>query len=75
MKPLRADFALISGYRVDKLGNVWYKGSTSNFGLMMATAANVVIVEADNIVEVGEIEPENVRTPGIFVDYIVDGGA
>lgn len=75
MKPLRADFALISGYKVDKHGNVWYKGSTSNFGLLMATAADVVIVEADNVVEVGEIEPENVRTPGVFVDYIVDGGA
>lgn len=75
MKPIRADFALISGYKVDKNGNVWYKGSTCNFGLVMATAAEKVIVEADNIVEVGEIEPENVRTSGIFVDYIVDGGA
>lgn len=74
MKPIRADFALISGYKVDKLGNVWYKGSTSNFGLAMATAADKVIVEADNVVEAGEIEPENVRTPGIFVDYIVNGG-
>lgn len=74
MKPIRADFALISGYRVDKIGNIWYKGSTRNFAWAMATAADVVIVEADNLVEVGEIEPENVMTSGIFVDFIVDGG-
>ncbi len=74
MKPLKADFALISGYKVDKAGNVWYKGSTRNFGWAMATAAKTVIVEADNVVEAGEIEPENVMTSGIFVDYVVDGG-
>lgn len=74
MKPIRADFALISGFKVDKTGNVWYKGATRNFNLTMATAADVVIVEADNVVETGEIEPENVMTSGIFVDYIVDGG-
>lgn len=73
-KPLRADVALISGYRVDKKGNIWYKGTTRNFNLPMATAADLVIVEADNLVEVGEIEPENVMTSCVFVDYIVDGG-
>jgi acetate CoA/acetoacetate CoA-transferase alpha subunit len=73
MKPIRADFALISGYKVDKAGNVWYKGSTRNFGLAMATAVDTVIVEADMLVEPGEIEPENVMTSGIFVDYILDG--
>jgi len=70
-KPLKADFALISGYRVDKAGNVWYKGTTRNFNPYMAMAADTVIAEADNLVETGEIEPENVVTPGILVDFIV----
>ena len=71
MKPLRADVALIGAYKVDKLGNVWYKGSAQNFNRVMATAADIVIVEAEELVKVGEIEPENVMTPGILVDYIV----
>ena len=74
MKPLHADVALINGYKVDKAGNVWYKGTSRNFNNLVATAADVVICEADNVVELGEIEPENVVTQGIFVDYIVDGG-
>jgi acetate CoA/acetoacetate CoA-transferase alpha subunit len=69
-RPLRADFALICGYRVDKAGNVWYKGTTRNFSQVMATAADTVIAEAENLVEIGEIEPENVVTQGILVDYI-----
>jgi acetate CoA/acetoacetate CoA-transferase alpha subunit len=72
--PLKADVALICGNKIDKNGNVWYKGTTRNFNVVMATAADLVIAEADNVVEIGEIEPENVATPGIFVDYIVDGG-
>ncbi len=74
MKPVHADVALISGYKVDKAGNVWYKGTSRNFSNLVATAADIVICEADNVVEIGEIEPENVVTQGIFVDYIVDGG-
>lgn len=74
MKPLRADFAVLSGYIVDKRGNTWYKGSTCSFSPHMAMAADVVIVEAENLVEVGGIEPENVMTPGILVDYIVVRG-
>lgn len=75
MKPVHADVALINGHRVDKAGNVWYKGTTRNFSNLMATAADVVICEADHVLETGEIEPENVVTQGIFVDYVVDGGA
>ena len=74
MNPVKADFAIINGYNVDKAGNVWYKGTTRNFNLVMATAANVVIAEADHVVETGEIAPENVHTYGVFVDYVVDGG-
>lgn len=72
--PLKADVALICGNKIDRKGNVWYKGTTRNFNVVMATAADIVIAEADNVVELGEIEPENVVTQGIFVDYIVDGG-
>ena len=74
MRPVKADVALISGYKIDKAGNVWYKGTTRNFSLPMATAADLVIAEADNVVEIGAIEPENVHTYGVFVDYVVDGG-
>jgi len=73
-KPLRADVALINGCKVDKAGNIWYRGTARNFNVVMATAADFVIAEADNVVEIGSIEPENVVTPGILVDYIVDGG-
>lgn len=72
--PLRADIAIISGYKVDKQGNIVYRGATRNFNTVMATAADKVIVEADNIVEIGKIDPNEVITPGLFVDYIVDGG-
>ena len=71
MKALRADFALLSGYLVDTNGNIWYKGTTRNFAPLMAMAADTVIVEAEHLVEPGTIEPENVVTPGILVDYIV----
>ncbi len=71
--PLRADVALIGGSKADKKGNVYYKKSTINFNPAMATAAEVVIVEAEELVEVGEIDPNEVMTPNIFVDYIIGG--
>jgi acetate CoA/acetoacetate CoA-transferase alpha subunit len=74
-KPLKADIALISGYRIDKAGNIWYKGTTRNFNVVMATAADMVIAEADELVEIGSILPEDVVTSGVYVKYIVDGGA
>ena len=70
---LHAEIALICGCWVDRKGNVWYKGATKNFNQLMAMAADLVICEADHIVEPGAIKPENVATPGIFVDYIVQG--
>lgn len=71
--PLKADVAIIKGSIVDTLGNVFYKGTTKNFSLVMAMAADIVIVEAEEIVEAGEIDPDVVMTPGLFVDYIVRG--
>ena len=73
-KPLHADVALLRGNIVDKKGNVFYKGTTKNFQVAMATAADTVIVEAEELVEVGELDPDYVMTPFIFVDYIVVGG-
>lgn len=75
MKPLRADVALISSFKIDKAGNMWYKGTTQNLNTVMAMAADLVIAEAVELVEVGEIAPEDVRTSGILVDYIVVRGA
>lgn len=72
-KPLKADIAILGGTIVDKKGNIWYEKSTRNFNPIMAMAADIVIVEPEKLVEVGEIEPENVVTPHIFVDYIVGG--
>jgi len=71
--PLRADIALLRGSVVDKQGNIFYNASTRNFNPLMATAADLVIVGAEKIVEVGELDPNHVMTPGIFVDYIVGG--
>jgi acetate CoA/acetoacetate CoA-transferase alpha subunit len=71
--PLRADVALLKGSVVDKMGNIFYKGTTKNFNMVMATAAKTVIVEAEEIVEVGELDPEQINTPSIYVDYIVGG--
>lgn len=70
-KPLHADIALIGANICDETGNAIYKGTTQNFNPMMATAADVVIVEAQEVVKTGAISMEQVHTPGIFVDYIV----
>lgn len=72
-KPLRADVALLRGSVIDEDGNIFYKGTTRNFNPMMATAAEIVIAAAEQIVPAGGIQGENVATPGIFVDYVVGG--
>lgn len=71
--PLRADVALLYGSKVDKKGNVYYNGTTRNFNSIIALAADYVIVEAMEIVEVGEIHPNDVMTPGVLVSAIVGG--
>lgn len=70
-KPIKADVALINGSVVDELGNIIYAKTTKNFNPMMATAADTVIVFAEKLVKVGEIDPDHVMTSRIFVDYIV----
>ncbi|WP_456298915.1 acetate CoA-transferase subunit alpha [Maledivibacter halophilus] len=71
--PLKADMALIGGSIVDKKGNIFYNKTTRNFNPLMAMSADTVIVEAEKIVEIGEIDPHLVMTPGEVVDYIVEG--
>ena len=73
MAPIRADVALLGTYKCDEAGNCWYKGTMRNFNPVMATAADLVIAETEYVVPVGEIEPENIHTYGICVDYIVEG--
>lgn len=73
-KPLKADVALLNCAKADKFGNMIFHGSTQTFNTVMAFAAKTVIVEADEVVEIGELDPDNVRVPGVLVSYIVDGG-
>ncbi|HHV05075.1 MAG TPA: CoA transferase subunit A [Anaerolineaceae bacterium] len=72
-KPLRADVAILFANKADENGNLWYHGTTRNFNTVMATAADWVVVEAEEIVPVGAISPNEVVVPGVFVDNIVQG--
>ncbi|MFR0639487.1 3-oxoacid CoA-transferase subunit A [Arthrobacter sp. LS16] len=69
--PIHADFALIKALRADSFGNLVYRKTARNFGPIMATAAAQAIVQVDEIVPAGGIDPENVITPGIYVDTVV----
>ncbi|HBP63372.1 MAG TPA: branched-chain amino acid dehydrogenase [Desulfosporosinus sp.] len=69
--PVRANVALLRAHKADKAGNLVYRRAARNFNPLMAMAADIVIAEVDHIVEVGEIDPDEVMTPGIFVDYLV----
>lgn len=68
---LTADVALLKAHRADTFGNLTYRGAARNFNVPMATAARTVIVEVDEIVEMGAIDPQHVVTPGVYVDRIV----
>lgn len=72
--PIHADFALIKALKADTLGNLVYRKTARNFGPIMATAAKQAIVQVDEVVQAGAIDPENVITPGIFVDTVVELG-
>jgi len=71
--PLKADFALVRAHRGDRLGNLVYRKTARNFNPMMATAAECTIAEVEHLVEPGEIPPDTVHTPGIFVRHILQG--
>jgi 3-oxoadipate CoA-transferase, alpha subunit len=72
--PIKGDVALIGAYVGDRMGNLVYRKTARNFGPVMATAAALTIAEVHRVVEIGEIDPEVVVTPGIFVDRILDLG-
>ena len=69
--PIHADFALIKALKADRWGNLVYRKAARNFGPIMAMAASCTIVQVDQVVELGELDPEVIVTPGIFVQRIV----
>ena len=70
-KPLRGDVALLRAHRADRWGNLAYRKSARNFNPVMAMAAELTVVQTKQMVELGDIDPECVHTPGIFVDRVV----
>lgn len=70
-RPLRADVAILKAHRADRLGNLSYRMAGRNFNAVMATAADLVIVEVEEIVETGELSPDEIHTPAVYVDRIV----
>lgn len=71
--PLKADIALIKAWKADKYGNLIYRRTSRNFNPVMAMAADFVIVEAEEIVEIGMLDPDEIITPGAVVDMIIKG--
>lgn len=69
--PLRGDVALVKAYKADRFGNLVYRKAARNFGPVMATAAGLTVVQVREIVPIGELDPEAIVTPGIFVDRVV----
>jgi 3-oxoacid CoA-transferase subunit A len=71
--PLHADFAIIKAEKGDRFGNLWFKETARNFSPLMAMAGKVTVVEVEQLVEPGDIEPENVHVSGVFVQRIYQG--
>lgn len=69
--PLRADFGFVRARKADRMGNLVYRGTARSFNPLIAMACDVVVAEVDEIVEVGELDPEVIITPGILIDRIV----
>lgn len=72
-RALTADFSLVKAWRGDRLGNLLYRKTARNFNPMMATAGRVTIAEVEELVEPGQIDPDQVMTPGIYIKKIVQG--
>ncbi len=72
-RALKGDFALIKAWKGDRMGNLVYRKTARNFNPMMATAAKVTIAEVEELVEVGELDPDQIHTPSIYVKRIVKG--
>ena len=71
--PLKADFAFVKAWKGDRMGNLVYRKTARNFNPVMATAAAVTVAEVEHLVEPGELDPDHVVTPGIFVRHILEG--
>jgi len=72
-RALHGDFAFVKAWKGDRMGNLIYRKTTRNFNPVMATAANYVVAEVEQLVEAGELPPDQVHTPGIFVNAIFQG--
>ena len=72
-RALRGDFAFVKAWKGDRWGNLMYRKTARNFNPMMATAADYVVAEVEEFVELGQLPPDQVHTPGIFVDAILQG--
>ncbi len=72
-KPLRADFAFIKAWKGDRWGNLVFRRTARNFNPVMATAADFVIAEVEELVELGQLDPDQVHTPGVFVNAVFQG--
>ena len=72
-KALRADFAFIKAWKGDRWGNLIYRKTARNYNPVMATAADQVIAEVEELVDIGGLMPDHVHTPGIYVDAILQG--
>ncbi|CAM4076255.1 CoA transferase subunit A [Vreelandella rituensis] len=70
---MTGDFAIVKGWKADRYGNVVYRHTAQNFNPMAATAGRITVVEVEEIVEPGELEPSQIHTPGIYVDRIIQG--
>ena len=70
---LKADLSLVKAWKGDAEGNLVYRATARNFNPMMATAATVTVAEVENLVDAGQINPDHIHTPGIFVDRIIKG--
>ena len=73
VRPLRGNVALVRAWRADTLGNLQYRRTENNFNQAVATAGDIVIAEVEEIVELGELDPNNIHVPGIFVHRIFEG--
>src|SRR5687768_2921104 len=71
--PLHADYAFVKAWKGDRLGNLVYRKTSRNFNPMMATAARYTVAEVEELVEAGQLDPDGIHTPGIFVKHIVRG--
>ncbi len=72
-RALRGDFAFIKAWKGDRWGNLVYRKTARNFNPMLATAADYVIAEVEELVELGALDPDHIHTPGIFVNAIFQG--